>query len=131
MPEIVMPGVWRGHAITDGEANRGWVVGDQQPTDSPLHTQDVRFKFDLIQIITTRPRALASAEKTHRTLQILVSGQVTTSFLSSSANPADDVHVELTQPGDTCIWDPGIVHYWEVNPGPIGDALVLTLRWPV
>lgn len=117
-------GVCWGNSEADGAEYRGWLLGHFKPKDSPLHDPLIQIKVDHVTTGMKRDATNASLDVANRTLQLLVSGRVRTSFPATSERPGQ--HVELNREGDYCLWEPGVLHYWEA----LEDGCVITIRWP-
>ncbi len=117
-----VPGVIHGSIEEEAGKNRGWLLGPFKPEGTP-HCTGVQVKYDRTQTGACRPRGEASCDQVYHTLQIVVSGQATTSF--PGATEEDDVHIPVPA-GHYCLWRAGVKHYWRIDAG----GLVITVRWP-
>lgn len=105
-----------GNAARDGDAYRGWFVGQFMPEDSPLKNNDVEVKWGIEP--AGRTKAGAGVNRVGKTLTILVSGTFTMRINGQT--------ITLEQPGDYVYHEPGEAHTWHA----VTDSVVLTVRWP-
>jgi hypothetical protein len=118
-----MNGVHSGNARKDGRKYRGWLVGSFRPKGSPLFDSKIEIKWDRVKAGTKRTREQASVDPTRRTLQLVISVYIRTSF---PATEDQEEGQEDLRGGDYCLWEAGVLHYWEA----IKNSLVITIRWP-
>lgn len=123
MSEYRIPGVMSVDPLRGALNSFGWLVGNQQPPDSPFYSTTTLIKIDRVKKGQRRAREDASAEQRNTTIQYVVSGRVRTSFLGRTE--AEDDHYEVG-PGQALCWVAGRSHYWEI----LEDGEVLTFRYP-
>lgn len=97
---------------------RGWFLGHFMDNSSLLHSQDIEMKWGVHQ--KGESFHTVRANKTAKTIAILISGNVSLSF------PDENKTILLDQAGDFTMWNAGVFHVVEI----LEDSTLLTVRWP-
>jgi hypothetical protein len=117
--------VVQGNADADAHENRQWLVGWFKDEADIRHSTDVEVKVSTHDAGETRPGGW-STDEWRRTFFTLTAGGPWRLELADEASEGRGESVMLKEPGDYVVWDEGVAHHWEA----LGDATVLTVRWP-
>ncbi|HSX41736.1 MAG TPA: hypothetical protein VLE93_00100 [Candidatus Saccharimonadales bacterium] len=104
--------------------DRQWLIGDFIDSASPLHDNQAGLKYGSHLKGEHRSREEATADRTHRSLQIVISGRVKLVFPATDGTVHDQELIR--EAGDYTLWEPNTLYYWEI----LEDSVVLTFRWP-
>jgi hypothetical protein len=108
---------YAGNAHTDGQSNRGWLLGHFMGEDGGIRTSDaVEVKWGIHPAGEGRDTWATDEQRT--TLLILVRGRFRLDLSVGS--------VTLEKEGDYALWGSGIDHCWQAEE----DSIVITVRWP-
>jgi hypothetical protein len=107
-----------GNAIKEGKGHRGWFAGYFIENNDLLKTNDVEINYDRLK--KGDRKAVAKANKTATTIDVLISGKIKFTF------PESGKEVLIENEGDYVCWGPGISHTWE----SVEDSLSIVVRWP-
>ena len=112
---------YRGQAAMDQIENSGWFLGQFVPEGIGLrHQTDVELKWGMHKDGERRSAPWATGVST--TVAILIRGALKVEFYVDETPQV----VTLDKEGDYVVYGPDVAHSWEA----IGDALVLTVRFP-
>ena len=105
-----------GNADVDGQAHRGWIVGNFIAAGGVRRTDAVEIKWGVHP--AGDERAAWQSDEQRTAVLILVEGRFRIDLSTGSQ--------VLERPGDYAVWGPGVGHSWRAEE----DSIVITVRWP-